>query len=108
MKRALQNRLHAKSARLRRQLEIAADESRPRRIRTRSARYAAALAEQLGLIERPACCSWCRRRRTTLERHHWDYDQPLAVVYLCRDCHPIADSMNAEAAPAEAVQAEAA
>ena len=94
MKRVQKVRLHAKAARLRRQLEIAADEMRPRRIRTRSARYAAALAEQLGLIERPACCAWCRRRRTTLERHHWDYDQPLHVAYLCRDCHPIADSMN--------------
>lgn len=99
MKRVQRNRLHAKTARLRRQLEIAADEARPRRIRTRSARYAAALAEQLGLIERPFCCSWCRRRRS-LERHHWDYDQPLAVVYLCRDCHPIADSMNVQAVSA--------
>ena len=96
MKRVQQNRLHAKNARLHRQLEIAADETRPRRIRTRSARYAAALAEQLGLIERPFCCAWCRRRRS-LERHHWDYDRPLAVVYLCRECHPIADSMNVQA-----------
>ena len=95
MKRVQENRLHAKSTRLRRQLEIAADELRPRRIRTRAARYAAALAEQLGLISRPDCCAWCRsRRRSTLERHHWDYDQPLVVTYLCRDCHPIADSMN--------------
>ena len=105
MKRVQQNRLHAKNARLRRQLEIAADESRPRRIRTRSARYAAALAEQLGLIDRPFCCAWCRRRRS-LERHHWDYDQPLAVVYLCRDCHPIADSMNvADSVGVQAVSA---
>ena len=94
MKRVQKNRMQAKSSRLQRQLEIAADELRPRRIRTRSARYAAALAEQLGLIERPTSCAWCRRRRTTLERHHWDYDQPLIVTYLCRDCHPIADRMN--------------
>ena len=93
MERVQQNRVNAKNTRLQRQLEIAADESRPRRIRTRSARYAAALAEQLGLIDRPFCCEWCRRRRA-LERHHWDYDQPLHVSFLCRDCHPIADSMN--------------
>ena len=96
MKRAVKNRLNAKTTRLGRQLEIAADKLRPRRIRTRSARYAAALAKLLGLIERPQCCEWCRRRRTTLERHHWDYAQPLVVTYLCRDCHPIADSMNRE------------
>ncbi len=51
---------------------------------------------QLGLIERPKCCSWCRRRRR-LERHHWDYDEPLNVTFLCGDCHDIADSMNSEA-----------
>ena len=66
--------------------------SSPRRIRTRSARYAAALGEQLGLITRPKCCSWCRRRQR-LERHHWDYDEPLNVTFLCADCHAIADSM---------------
>ena len=63
MKKVRRNRQHAKFARLRRHLEISADVDRPRRIRTRSARYAAALAEQLGMIDRPKCCSWCRRRR---------------------------------------------
>ncbi len=96
MKKVRRNRQHAKFARLRRHLEVAADLVRPRRIRTRSARYAAALAEQLGLIERPGCCSWCRRRRR-LERHHWDYDEPLNVTFLCGDCHDIADSMNNQA-----------
>ena len=96
MKKVRRNRLHAKFARLRRHLEVADDRLRPRRIRTRSARYAAALAEQLGLIQRPYCCSWCRRRRR-LERHHWSYDEPLNVTYLCGDCHEIADSMNTEA-----------
>src|SRR5947208_5546195 len=94
MKKVRRNRQHAKFARLRRHLEISPDQLRPRRIRTRSARYAAALGEQLGLIERPKCCSWCRRRRR-LERHHWDYDQPLLVTYLCGDCHDIADGMVA-------------
>lgn len=96
MKKVRRNRQHAKIARLRRHLEISADPDRPRRIRTRSARYAAALAEQLGMIERPHGCSWCRRRRS-LERHHWNYDEPLNVTFLCSDCHPIADSMNYQA-----------
>lgn len=92
MKKCRRNRQHAKFARLRRHLDISLDVLRPRRIRTRSARYAAALGEQLGLITRPKCCSWCRRR-LRLERHHWDYDEPLNVTYLCVDCHAIADSM---------------
>src|SRR3954464_3057215 len=92
MKKGRRNRQHAKIARLRRHLDISMDMLKPRRIRTRSARYAAALGEQLGLISRPKCCSWCRRRRR-LERHHWDYDEPLNVTYLCGDCHGIADSM---------------
>src|ERR1700733_4615780 len=96
MKKVRRNRSHAKFARLRRHLEISTDLLRPRRIRTRSARYAAALAEQLGLIERPRGCSWCRRP-LRLERHHWDYDEPLNVIFLCCDCHDIADSMNCEA-----------
>ncbi len=99
MKKVRRNRQHAKIARLRRHLEISADLLRPRRIRTRSARYAAALGEQLGLIERPKCCSWCRRRRR-LERHHWDYDEPLNVTFLCGECHDIADSMNTKAVSA--------
>lgn len=96
MKRTRRNRQHAKLARLQRHLEISLDLFRPRRIRTRSARYAAALAEQLGLIQRPKCCSWCRRRHR-LERHHWNYDEPLNVTYLCVDCHSLADSMVLDA-----------
>ena len=92
MKKAFRNRKHVKFACLHRHLEISLDFLKPRRIRTRSARYAAALGEQLGLITRPYCCSWCRRR-LRLERHHWDYDEPLNVTYLCVECHVIADAM---------------
>lgn len=93
MKKGRRNRQHAKFARLRRHLDISLDPTRPRRIRTRSARYAAALAEQLGLIVRAKACAWCRRRQR-LERHHWDYREPLNITYLCADCHAIADSMT--------------
>lgn len=93
MKKGRRNRQHAKFARLQRHLELSGDILRPRRVRTRSARYAAALGEQLGLIVRPRCCAWCRRSRTRLQRHHWDYDEPLNVTFLCVDCHVIADAM---------------
>lgn len=93
MKKGRRNRQHAKFARLQRHLEISTDFLKPRRIRTRSARYAAALGEQLGLIVRPRCCSWCRRK-LRLERHHWNYDEPLNVTFLCPDCHGLADAMT--------------
>jgi|SRR5579864_8670734 len=92
MKKGRRNFQHAKFSRLRRHLDISRDPFRPRRVRTRSARYAAALAEQLGLITRPARCAWCRRRQR-LQRHHWDYDEALNITYLCADCHAIADPM---------------
>lgn len=92
MKKGRREWHHAKLARLRRHLDISLDLLRPRRIRTRSARYAAALGEQLGLITRPPRCCWCRGRGR-LERHHWSYDEPLNVTYLCVDCHALADGM---------------
>jgi hypothetical protein len=78
--------------RLDRHLEISRDTLLPRRVRTRSARYAAALGERLGFLERPVRCVWCRRRGR-LQRHHWDYDEPLNVTFLCADCHIVADVM---------------
>ncbi len=92
MKRRKRDHRRALLARLTRHLEISLDSLRPRRIRTRSARYAAALGEMLGLISRPRCCSWCRRRGR-LQRHHWDYAEPLNVTFLCPDCHSVADVM---------------
>jgi hypothetical protein len=92
MKKRQRDRRRALLARLGRHIEISVDPLRPRRIRTRSARYAAALGEMLGLIMRPRFCSWCRRRRR-LERHHWDYAEPLNVTFLCADCHALADVM---------------
>lgn len=86
-----------KFAKLARQLRLAADRDLSRRARTRAARYAAALAEQLGMLPRPKACQWCRRR-LPLERHHPDHDEPLAVIFLCRDCHELADGMDLGAA----------
>jgi hypothetical protein len=84
-------------SRLERHLEISLDNMKPRRVRTRAARYAAALAERLGFLMRPRLCSWCRRHRR-LERHHWDYTEPLNVTYLCIECHDLADDMVFHAA----------
>ena len=83
----------AKFDRMERHLAIANDLGVTRRIRTRSARYAAALAEQLGILERPRSCRWCGHHRR-LFRHHDDHWLPLAVLYLCRPCHLIADTIK--------------
>ena len=96
MKRRKRDHQRALLARLTRHVEISHDCLRPRRIRTRSARYAAALGEMLGLITRPRCCVWCRRRGR-LQHHHWDYAEPLNVTFLCPDCHSVADVMVARA-----------
>jgi hypothetical protein len=80
--------------RLARHLAIAADPRLPRRRRTRAARMAAALAERLGVISRPRRCTWCGGRRPgDLQRHHPDHAAPLLVLWLCRDCHRLADTM---------------
>lgn len=79
-------------SRLDRQLARAADGSRPAPVRRKAARCAASLAEQLGMLSRPARCEWCRRR-LELERHHPSHDEPLAVIFLCRGCHDVADGM---------------
>lgn len=60
--------------------------------RCRSARLASAVAEELGLIERPRRCQSCRDPTARLQRHHWDYARPLDVAFLCPDCHRIADA----------------
>lgn len=99
MRNGRRNWQRALLTRLERHLEISLDILKPRRVRTRSARYAAALGERLGLIARPKVCSWCRRH-ARLERHHWDYSEPLNVTFLCIDCHDIADAMTVHSASA--------
>lgn len=83
---------------LNRLLRVAVDLNRTRRSRTRAARYAAALAERLGIIARPRACQWCQRpqrgRLGRLERHHVEYAEPLAILWLCRTCHADADRMD--------------
>jgi hypothetical protein len=99
MRKRRRNQHRSLWTRLQRHLEISLDSLKPRRIRTRSARYAAALGERLGLIDRPRACSWCRRH-ARLQRHHWDYSEPLNVTFLCVECHDIADAMVLQAVSA--------
>lgn len=77
-------------SRLRRALATARNFDESRRKRHEAARRAAALAERLGLVDRPSVCQACFHSRP-LERHHPDHDRPIVVKYLCRDCHDRAD-----------------
>jgi hypothetical protein len=61
-----------------------------RRDRHSAARRAAALAERLGLIDRPAVCQACFCVKT-LYRHHPDHSNPISVQFLCKECHLEAD-----------------
>jgi hypothetical protein len=65
----------------------------------KSSRYAACLAEKLGILIRPKACQWCRSRYSPyrLERHHPWILEPLNVIYLCRSCHKIADGFTDDA-----------
>jgi hypothetical protein len=78
-------------SRLARALATSRNFDKPRRTRHDAARRAAALAERLGLVNRPSVCQACFHFRP-LERHHPDYSDPILVEFLCRDCHQKADS----------------
>lgn len=68
-----------------------------KRWRQRSAkRYAAQQAVKKALangslVRWPGCAA-CPRKRG-LEAHHYDYDQPLCVTWLCMKCHKAAHAI---------------
>ncbi len=41
----------------------------------------------------PTACEGCGHARP-LNKHHHDYSRPLAVVWLCKPCHAIADKLR--------------
>lgn len=41
---------------------------------------------KMGRIIRPDTCSVCKEKKK-IEAHHEDYDKPLDVVWVCRQCH---------------------
>jgi hypothetical protein len=55
--------------------------------RRANARGQANSYEGRGDLIAPKLCQMCRARRVPLEKHHFDYDFPLMVVWICRDCH---------------------
>jgi len=39
-----------------------------------------------GKIVRPSTCERCKKTRK-VDAHHYDYDKPFDVIWLCRSCH---------------------
>jgi hypothetical protein len=76
--------------RYKRNCSICKDKSKSIETRKKSVRYASYLAERLGIIKRPKICNWCRQKKY-LYRHHWDYEDPVDINFLCKNCHVIAD-----------------
>ena len=93
MTRAESRVIAIQSRRVERAVARAVDPETPGEARKRAARQAAWAAERAGLLVRPDRCEWCRRwGRERLERHHFDYYQPLLILFLCPDCHDLADA----------------
>lgn len=59
----------------------------------RHAQHTASNAFRDGKIERPVLCEGCGLPKR-LQRHHHDYSKPLAVVWLCKPCHAVADKIR--------------
>jgi ribosomal protein S27AE len=47
-----------------------------------------------GDLVKPKRCEVCGRK-STLDAHHEDYNKPLNVQWLCRQCHSIRHSVGA-------------
>jgi 5-hydroxyisourate hydrolase-like protein (transthyretin family) len=50
-------------------------------------------AVQAGKLTKPKLCESCKQE-LKLEAHHEDYNVPLEVVWLCKDCHEDTHHLN--------------
>lgn len=53
------------------------------------ARQKVAWALSTGRIQRPTACERCKAQTDELQAHHYDYNKPLDVTWLCDPCHNI-------------------
>lgn len=64
------------------------NEARHRELKKRSravSKLGAAI--ERGAIVRPTVCEKCHKNKDKIEGHHFDYDKPLDVIWLCISCH---------------------
>lgn len=53
------------------------------------ARLLSNLAKQFSILITPDKCEDCGISNVPLQMHHTDYDDPLNVIFVCKDCHGI-------------------
>ena len=53
------------------------------------ARVKLGIAVANGQVDRPQCCSRCGDQAKRIEGHHPNYDEPLAVIWVCPPCHSV-------------------
>lgn len=63
-----------------------ASRARPVTVQSR-ARQLVNQAVRRGDLSRPPSCSRCGRSNLRIDGHHYDYSEPLAVIWLCTECH---------------------
>ena len=51
-------------------------------------------AVRSGQIVKPSRCQLCGLQKAHIEGHHVDYSHPLAVLWVCKPCHAIADKVR--------------
>lgn len=63
----------------------------------KNASMAVDAAIRAGKLTRPVRCQGCGRRgsETRLSAHHYDYSEPLDVIWLCGACHRRVDHVRA-------------
>ena len=45
-------------------------------------------------IIKPNHCQICKMRKERIEGHHEDYDKPLKVIWCCKPCHYVLDTIR--------------
>jgi ribosome-binding protein aMBF1 (putative translation factor) len=40
-----------------------------------------------GIITRPKYCQLCGKTNCEIQGHHYDYNKPLEVIWVCTECH---------------------
>lgn len=58
------------------------------------AQQVANYAMRRGVLVKPDTCQECGRENRWLNKHYHDYSHPLAVIWLCKPCHVVADKIR--------------
>lgn len=77
---------YADPERQRRAVAEARERWRKKAEKRHKAKLAVRAAIQSGKLVKWPGCAACKRKRN-LEAHHYDYDRPLDVTWLCVKCH---------------------